>query len=155
MVPGPYNNMYQIVQTPGYIMILVEMIHDVRIIPIDGRPHLPPNVRQWMGDSRGRWEGDTLVVDTTNFTGTTRFRGSAENLHVIERLKRVDAGTLLYEFTIDDPASFTKAWTAQLPFLATPGPIYEYACHEGNYALRDILAGARAEEKAAAAGSKK
>jgi len=155
MLPGPYNNTYQIVQTPEYVMILVEMIHDVRMIPLDGRPHLPPNVRQWMGDSRGHWEGDTLVVDTTNFTGKTRFRGSDENLHLTERFTRTDASTILYRFTVDDSTAFTKPWTAEIPFVATPGPVYEYACHEGNYALRDILAGARAEEKQAEGGAKK
>jgi hypothetical protein len=149
MLPGPYNNNYQIVQTPGYLMILVEQIHDVRIIHLDGRPHLPANIRQWMGDSLGRWEGDTLVVDTTNFTDKTGFRGSSDGLHVIERFTRVDANTILYQFTIDDPSTFTRAWTGEYPFLAAAGPIYEYACHEGNYALGDILRGARLEEKAA------
>jgi hypothetical protein len=149
MLPGPYNNNYQIVQTPGYVMILVEQIHDVRIIRLDGRPHLPANVRQWMGDSLGRWEGDTLVVDTTNFTDKTGFRGSSDGLHVIEHFARVDANTILYQFTIDDPSTFTRAWTGEYPFLAAAGRIYEYACHEGNYALGDILRGARLEEKAA------
>ena len=149
MLPGPYNNNYQIVQTPGYVMILVEQIHDVRIIGLDGRPHLPRSVRQWMGDSLGRWEGDTLVVDTTNFTDKTGFRGSSDGLHVIERFTRLDANTILYKFTIDDPSTFTRAWTGEYPFLAAAGPIYEYACHEGNYALGDILRGARLEEKAA------
>jgi hypothetical protein len=149
MLPGPYNNNYQIVQTPRYVMILVEQIHDVRIIRLDGRPHLPANVRQWMGDSLGRWEGETLVVDTTNFTDKTGFRGSSDGLHVIERFTRVDANTILYQFTIDDPSTFTRAWTGEYPFLAAAGPIYEYACHEGNYALGDILRGARLEEKAA------
>ena len=148
MLPGPYNNNYQIVQTPGYVMILVEQIHDVRIIRLDGRPHLPANIHQWMGDSLGRWEGDTLVVDTTNFTGKTGFRGSSDGLHVIERFTRVDANTILYRFTIDDPSTFTKSWTGEYPFLATAGPVYEYACHEGNYAMGDILRGARLEEKA-------
>ena len=146
LLPGPYNNTYQIYQTPGYVMILAEMIHDARIIPLDRRPHVPQNIRHWMGDSRGHWEGDTLVVDTTNFTGKTRFRGSSENLHLVERFTRVDADTILYRFTVDDPSTFTKSWTAELPLTKTPGPIYEYACHEGNYALVDILAGARAEE---------
>jgi hypothetical protein len=103
-------------------------------------------VRQWLGDSIGHWEGDTLVVDTTNFTDQTRFRGSSENLHVIERFTRVDANTILYKATIDDPTTFTKAWTVQFPFLATTGPVYEYACHEGNYAMTDILGGARKTE---------
>ena len=147
MLPGPYNNMYQIYQSPGFVVILSEMIHDARIIPLDGRPHLPPNVTQWLGDSRGHWEGNTLVVDTTNFTPKTRFRQSDENLHVIERFTRVDKNTILYKFTIEDPTAYTKPWTAELPLTAAQGPIYEYACHEGNYALKDILAGARAEEQ--------
>jgi hypothetical protein len=149
MLPGPYNNIYQIHQTPGYVTILVEMIHDTRIIPLDGRPHLPSGIRSWMGDSRGHWEGGTLVIDTTNFTNKTAFRGSDEHLHVIERLTRVSPDTILYKFTIDDPTAFTKPWSGEIPLTATPGPIYEYACHEGNYALADILAGARAEEKKA------
>ena len=154
MVPGPYNNNYQIVQTPGHVAILHEMIHDARVIPLDGRPHLPANVRQWMGDSRGHWEGNTLVVDTTNFTDKTNFRGSGENLHLIERFTRTDRDTILYEFTVDDPATFTKPWTAQAPLVKTEDAIFEYACHEGNYGMLGILAGARAEEKAAAAGAK-
>ena len=154
MLPAGYNNTYQIVQAPGYIMILTEMIHDARIIPIDGRPHLPPKIRQWMGDSRGRWEGNTLVVDTTNFTAKTGFRGSSQNLHLVERLTRVDPDTLLYEFTVDDPETFTKIWRVELPMTKSDGPIFEYACNEGNYALTDILAGARAEEKAAAEAAK-
>ena len=149
MMPVLYNNNYQIVQTPGTIMILVEMVHDARFIHMDGRPHLPQNVRQWLGDSIGHWEGDTLVVDTTNFTDKTRFRGSSENLHVIERFTRVDPATILYKVTVDDPTTFTKQWTMEYPFLATAGPIYEYACHEGNYAMPDILGGARLEEKRA------
>ncbi len=155
MLPGPYNNLYQIYQTPTHLMILSEMIHEVRVIPLDGRPHLPSNIRKWMGDSVGHWEGDTLVVDTTNFTDKTRFRGSSENLHLIERFTRLDASTIDYKFTVDDPAAFTKPWTAELPFNAASGPIYEYACHEGNYALADILAGARAEEKKAEAAKQK
>ena len=142
MMPVLYNNNYQIVQTPTTVMILVEMVHDVRIVRMNGT-HVPSNVRQWLGDSIGHWEGDTLVVDTTNFTDQTKFRGSSENLHVIERFKRVDAGTILYRVTIDDPSTFTKIWTMEYPFRTTSGPIYEYACHEGNYALTDILGGAR------------
>jgi hypothetical protein len=148
MLPGPYNNNYQIVQTPEYLMILVEQIHEVRIIRLDGRPHLPANIRQWMGDSLGHWEGDTLVVDTTNLTDKTGFRGSTENLHVIERFTRVDGNTILYRFTIHDPSTFTRQWTGEYPFLAAAGPIYEYACHEGNYAMGDFLRGARLQEKA-------
>ncbi len=147
MLPVLYNNNYQIVETQGAIMIMVEMVHDVRYIHMDGRAHLPSNVRQWLGDSIGHWENDTLVVDTTNFTDKTRFRGSGENLHVVERFTRVDPGTILYRVTIDDPTTFTKPWTLEYPFLATRGPIYEYACHEGNYAMPDILGGARLSEK--------
>jgi hypothetical protein len=149
MIPSGYNNNYQVLQTPDYVVILVEMIHDVRIIPLDGRPHAPQSVRQWMGDSRGHWEGDTLVVDTTNFTDKTNFRGSSENLHLVERFTRVGADTLNYEFTVDDPASFTRSWTAAIPMTKTAGPIFEYACHEGNYGMRNLLSGARAQEKAA------
>ncbi len=142
MLPVLYNNNYEIVQTPNAVMILVEMVHDIRVIRINGA-HQPADIRQLLGDSIGRWEGDTLVVDTTNFTSKTRFRGSSENLHVIERFRRVDAHTILYRATIDDPATFTKPWTLEYPFLATAGPVYEYACHEGNYAMPDILGGAR------------
>ena len=146
MLPVGYNNNYQIIQTPGRVMILVEMIHDVRVIYTDGRPHLPQSVRLLLGDSIGHWEGDTLVVETTNFTDQTRFRGSSENLKVIEHFKRIDAKTILYRFTVEDPSTFTKPWTAEYPFLASAGPIFEYACHEGNYAMTDILGGARKVE---------
>jgi hypothetical protein len=146
MMPVLYNNNYQIVQTPETIMILVEMVHDVRIVRMNAA-HEPPAIRRWLGDSIGRWEGDTLVVDTTNFTAKTRFRGSSENLHVIERFRCVDENTILYRVTLDDPSTFTKQWTMEYPFLATPGPIFEYACHEGNYAMPDILGGARQMEK--------
>jgi len=147
MLPSAYNNNYQIFQAPGYIAISTEMIHDVRIIPLDGRPHLPQNVRQWMGDSRAHWEGTTLVVDTTNFTDKTHFRGADENLHLIERFTRTGPDTLLYQFTVEDPTAFTKAWTAEAPMTRAAGPLYEYACHEGNYAMANILNGARAQEK--------
>ena len=143
MMPVLYNNTYQIIQTPEAIMILVEMVHDIRVIHLDGRPHLPSDARQWLGDSIGHWEGDTLVVETTNFTDKTNFRGSDENLKVTERFRRVDANTILYRVVIDDPTVFTKLWTMEYPFLATPGPVFEYACHEGNYAMPDILGGAR------------
>ena len=115
MLPGPYNNNMQVVQTPGYVMIFTEMIHDARIVPIDGRPHVGPEIRKWMGDSRGHWEGNTLVVDTTNFTDKTSFRGSGANLHVIERFTRLDADTLEYRFTVDDPTTWTKPWTVAYP----------------------------------------
>src|SRR5207248_4801482 len=143
MVSGPYNNNYQIFQTRDYVAINIEMIHDVRIIPLNGRPHIPSAIRLWMGDSVGHWEGDTLVVDTTNFTGKTRFRGSDRNLHVVERFTRTAADTLQYRFTIDDPTAFTKPWTGEIAMSSAPGPIYEYACHEGNYSLAGMLAGAR------------
>ncbi len=146
MLPVLYNNNYQITQTPDHVMILVEMVHDARIVRIGGT-HAPANIRQWLGDSIGHWEGDTLVVDTTNFTNETRFRGSSENLHVIERFRRVDANTILYRATIDDPSTFSKPWTLEYPFVATQGPVYEYACHEGNYAMTDILGGARKAEQ--------
>jgi hypothetical protein len=147
MLPGPYNNFFQIVQTPDRLVILNEMIHDARVIPLDGSPHLASNIRQWMGDSRGHWERDTLVVDTTNFSDKYSLRGSDRNLHLIERFTRVSPDTLLYEFTVDDPTAFARPWTAQIPVTRAKGPIFEYACHEGNYAMTDILAGARAAEK--------
>ena len=147
MVPGAYNNNYQILQAPGYVAILIEMIHDVRIIPLDGRPHAPQAIRQWMGDSRGRWDGNTLIVTTTNFTDKTLFRGSSANLKIVERFTRVDPDTLDYQFTIDDPESFTRSWTAAVPMTKTDGPIFEYACHEGNYGMTNLLKGARAEDK--------
>ena len=149
MIPGPYNNNYQILQTPTHVVIFHEMIHDARIIPIDGRPRIPQHIRQWFGDSRGRWEGDTLVVDTTNFTDKANFRGSADGLHLIERFTRVDDGTVRYEFTIDDPTTFTKQWTVAIPMARTDDLIYEYACHEGNYGIVNMLSGARVLEKAA------
>jgi len=152
MLPGPYNNTYQIYQTANSVMIMSEMIHEVRVIAMDGRPHLPSSIRKWTGDSVGHWEGDTLVVDTTNFTSKTRFRGSDENLHVIERFTRMASDVIKYRFTIEDPTAFSKSWTAELPLAAASGPVYEYACHEGNYALLDILSGARADEKKAAEG---
>jgi hypothetical protein len=147
MLPSFYNNNYQIVQGPGYVAIIVEMIHDARIIPTDGRPHAPSNVRLWMGDPRGHWEGNTLVVDTTNFTSKTAFRGSSENLHLVERFTRTDSDTLMYEVTVEDPSTWAKPWKIEVPMRKTNDPIYEYACHEGNYAMEGILAGARAEEK--------
>jgi hypothetical protein len=144
-----YNNLKQIVQTPSTIMILVEMVHDVRIIRMNAQ-HLPPTVRKWMGDSIGHWEGDTLVVDTTNFTNKTQFQGASEDLHVVERFTRVNGNTLLYHFTVDDPQTWDRAWSGEYPWNATDQQIYEYACHEGNYALGDMLRGARAQEREAA-----
>jgi len=155
ILPSGYNNTYQIVQGPGYVMILVEMIHDARVIPLDGRPHLPRNVRQWMGDSRGRWEGDTLVVETTNFTDKTAFRGSGRNLRIVERFRRVADDTISYAFTAEDAETWTRPWSAEVPMKKTIGPIFEYACHEGNYSLYNALSGARADEKRGAAGTAK
>jgi hypothetical protein len=142
-----YNNNYQIVQTPDHVMILVEMVHDVRIVRMNAKAHLPKHIRPWMGDSIGRWEGDTLVVETTNFHPLQVFRGASENLRVIERFTRADADTILYKFTIDDPTTFTKQWSGEVPFERTDEPIYEYACHEGNYALSNVLSGERNREE--------
>jgi hypothetical protein len=155
MMNAGYNSNYQIVQGQGYVMILVEMIHDARIIPIDTRAPLPENMRQWMGDSRGHWEGDTLVIETANLNGKNPFRGSGERMHVTERLTRVDANTLRYRFTIDDPSTWTAPWTAEAPMTKSVGPIFEHACHEGNYGVRNTLAGARREEKEAAEAAAK
>jgi len=147
MMPTAYNNNIRIVQSPGYVTILIEMIHDARVIPLDGSSHIASSVRQWRGDSRGHWEGETLVVETTNFTGKTAFRGSGEKMRVIERFKRMDAETLLYQYTVDDPSSFEKPWTVEIPLPRSEAPMFEYACHEGNYAMTGGLAGARAQEK--------
>ena len=156
MIGSTYNNNMQIVQPAGAVVIHHEMIHSVRYIPLDGRPHLPPGIRQLNGDSRGHWEGDTLVVDTTNFTDRTPFRGppstarqdifSSRDLHIVERFTRVDDETIIYRFTIEDPSTWTRPWSGELVMRKTQGPIFEYACHEGNYGLADILAGARKEE---------
>ncbi len=150
MMPSFYNNNYQIVQAPGYVTILVEMIHDARIIPIDSRPHVDSKIREWLGDSRGHWEGNTLVVETTNFNDKTRFQRASQNMKLVERFTRTAPETVMYEFTVDDPSAFTKPWTAQIPMKKTEGPIIEYACNEGNYAMEGMLAGARADEKKAA-----
>jgi hypothetical protein len=151
--PGPpmmdagYNSNYHIVQGPGHVMILTEMIHDVRVVTLDDRPQPDPKVRQWMGVSRGRWEGETLVVETTNFNGKNPFRGSDENLKVIERFTRVADDTIEYKFTIDDPTMWTRPWSAESAMKRTVGPIFEHACHEGNFGLYNTLVGARLEEK--------
>ena len=150
MMNTSYNSNYQIVQAPGYVMILVEMIHNVRIIPLDGRPRPNPGVRQWMGTSRGRWEGDTLVVETRDFNGKNPFYGSSENMSVIERFTRIDDDTILYGFTIDDESTWTRIWSAELSMKRIQGPIFEHACHEGNYGLYNTLVGARREEQSAA-----
>ena len=153
---GGYNNNIQIFQTPGSVALLNEQNHDVRIIPLDGRPHVGPQVRQWMGDSRGRWDGQTLVVETSHFNGKHDQIGrpllsTGEHLSLIERFTRTDADTLLYEFTVADPTIWVSTWTAQLPMKRNPELIYEFACHEGNYGLYNIMAGSRSEEAAGAA----
>jgi hypothetical protein len=148
--PTAYNNNYQIVQTPEFVAILQEHIHDVRFIMLDGRPHLTPAIRQFAGDSRGYWEGDTLVVETTNFNHHAfirNFNGNlSEDLHVVERFTRTGEGTLDYEFTVTDPKTWTRAWSGSLPMTRSVGPMFEYACHEGNYGLTNMLAGSRAQE---------
>ncbi len=147
---------FQILQTPEHVVFFMEAIHDARIIPLDGRPHLPPSVRQWNGDARGRWEGKTLVVDTTNFSSQSNFMGSAENLHLVERFTRIAPNTLKYEITVDDPTTWTKPWTASLRLTETKEAIYEFACHEGNYTtMLGMLGAGRADEKAAAATASK
>jgi hypothetical protein len=152
--PG-YNSNLQVVQGPGYVAIMQEMIHDVRIIPTDGHPHVDSSVRQLMGDSRGHWEGNTLVVDTTNFTDRTAWQGASDKLHVTEKFTRTDAETILYEFTVDDPGTWAKPWSAQIPWTKSATErIFEYACQEGNYGMANILSGVRATEaKEAAAKS--
>jgi hypothetical protein len=166
MFPAGYDNAYQILQTPGYVVIFSEMIHEARVIPLDGRPHLPKGVRQWNGDSVGHWEGGTLVVDTTNYNGkgmiataatTGRVRGvhESEALHVVERFKRVDADTISYEVIVDDPNMFTAPWKVSMPLTRDASyTIYEYACHEGNYAMEGILRAGREKEKAAERAAK-
>jgi hypothetical protein len=152
MLNAAYNANYQIVQAPGYVMILTEMIHDVRIIPLDAASQPDINIRQWIGLSRGRWEGNTLVVETTNFNGKNPLEGSSEHMRVTERFTRVAADAIQYTFTVEDPSTWTRAWTAEMPMVTTTGPLFEHACHEGNYGLYNTLVGARLEEKNAAAG---
>jgi hypothetical protein len=165
MMGNFYNHNYQILQAPGYVAIAVEMIHDVRIIPLDGRPHVGPQIRQWLGDSRGRWDGRTLVVETTNFQdisdraisgilGIVLF-GTSATARVIERFTRLDANAIDYQVTIDDPATYTKSWTAAVPMTKLQGMLFEFACHEGNYSMEGILAGHRAQERAAEAEKRK
>jgi hypothetical protein len=149
-----YNDLHQIVQTKDSVLILTEMIHDARVVRMNAE-HLPKNIRRWLGDPVGHWEGDTLVIDTTNFTDKSRYRGSTENLHVVERLSRLDANTLLYRFTVDDPDTWDRAWSGETAWPLTSQPMYEYACHEGNYALGDVLRGARLQEAEEAAAKAK
>jgi hypothetical protein len=145
-LPTNYNNNWNVLQTPDYVVIFQEMIHDARIIPLDGRPHIDTGIRQWLGDSRGHWEGDTLVIETTNFTDKTNFNGSRDALTLVERIRRIDENNLDWQWTLDDPSVLVEPWTGSLPLTSTEGPLFEYACHEGNYGLYNILAGARAED---------
>ncbi len=147
---GAYNNNFQLFQAEDHVVILNEMIHDSRIIPLDGRPPVDPKIRQWLGNSRGRWDGDTLVVETANFSDKTSFRGARENLQLTERYTRVASDTLLYEITVEDPSTFERPWTFVLPMTRNDGLVYEYACHEGNYGMVNLLRGARAEDAALA-----
>ena len=147
MLPSAYDSNYQIAETKNSVMIYVEAIHDVRVIPLDGRPHLPSHIRQLLGDSRGHWEGDTLVVDTTNFNDEPALYNADRNLHVTERFKKVSPDVLLYEFTVEDPTVFTRPWSGAIAMTKIKGPLFEYACNEGNYGLQGILRGARVEEK--------
>ena len=159
MLGSTYQANLQIIQAPRQFVIRHEIMHGARIVPVDGSPHPPASIRQLFGDSRGHWEGDTLVVDTTNFSDRTPFRGPRETtrqdivtsreLHVVERFTRADRDTILYRFTVDDPGTFTRAWSGEMLMHAMEGPIYEYACHEGNYGLANILRGARVEERTA------
>ena len=153
MEPRAYNNNVQVFQTEDHVVLLTEMVHDARVVPLDGRPHLPADVRQWSGSSRAHWDGDTLVVETTNFLRETSFMrgGSTRDLHLTERLTRVAPDTLLYEVTVNDPATWTQPWSYAVPMQKNPDPVYEYACHEGNYGLYNILAGALEEQLEAAA----
>jgi hypothetical protein len=150
MSPTAYNNNYRVTQAPGVVALEIEMLGGTRIIPTDGRPHINSSIRQWMGNSVGRWEGDTLVVETTNFTDKVLYRGAAENLHLVERIRRVGPGELEYRVTISDPTTFTRPWTLVIPYVNTGEQMFEYACHEGNYGMEGILSGAREDEKKAA-----
>ncbi len=160
MFPGAYNNNYQILQTPGQVVLFSEMLHDARVIPLDGRPHINPNIRLWMGDSVGHWEGQTLIVDVTNFPdrdvtgfGVPYRFGETSRLHLTERFTRTSADMITYEVTVDDPSTFTRKWTARIPMVKTQDPLLEYACHEGNYSMANILSGSRAQEGTGAAKS--
>jgi hypothetical protein len=151
LLPPAYNNTYQIVQSPGYVMIHVELFHEVRVIPMDGRPHAPQTVRSWLGDSRGHWEGNTLVIETTNFNDKVAFQGGSRDLKLTERFTRTGEETMKYEFTVDDPHTWAQPWKAELPVTKSgglvDGIIFENACHEGNYSMTNMLSAARAEEK--------
>ena len=151
MNPSAYNNNMQLFQTADHVVILNEMVHDARIVLLDGSDHLPGDVRQWRGDSRGRWEGDTLVIETQNFTDKTSFRGTGPGLHLVERFTRVEEGILLYEYTVTDPESFERPWSVAVPMQRNDLPVFEYACHEGNYGMLNLMVSARSEDARKAA----
>ena len=151
--PRAYNNHMQVFQTPDHVVIFNEMVHDARIIPLAPRNPLPDHLRQWMGDSRGRWEGDTLVIETSNLDRLNSFtwrQGATQDMQLVERFTRVDDGTLRYEFTVEDPATWTRPWSVEVPMTRSSDQVWEFACHEGNYGMDGILAGHRADERAAA-----
>ena len=148
ITPGGYNQNLQVLQTPDHVVLITEMVHTVRVVPLDGRPPLRDDVRQWSGDSRGRWDGDTLVIETTHFNDERRWRGTTPSMTLVERLTRVDADTLAYEYTVTDPETWTRPWAASIPMRRSDEPLYEYACHEGNYSMPGILGGHRADEAA-------
>ena len=150
ITPLGYNQNLQLFQTPDHVVLLTEMVHTARVVPLDGRAPLGESIRQWSGDSRGHWEGDTLVVETSNFNAERRWRGSTENMKLVERFTRVDDKTLEYEFTVTDPETWQSPWTASIPMRRNDLPLYEYACHEGNHSLPNMLAGQRAAEKVSA-----
>jgi hypothetical protein len=155
MLPPGYNPAYQIVQSKDQVVIVIEMLHEVRVIPLDGRPHAPAGAREWLGDARGHWEGDTLVVETTNFNDKVGFRGASENMKVTERFTRVSDDEIKYEFTVNDPSTWEIPWKGEMPFVKINGPVFEHACHEGNYGIANTLAGVRLEEKKAAEAAAK
>ena len=153
MNPGAYNNNVMLLQIPGMVVLHNEMVHEVRVIPLDERDRLPESIRQLRGQSRGHWDGQTLVVETTNYTDRTNYMGSGDKMRLIERFTRIDDATLLYEYTVEDPESFEQPWTVALPMTSTDGPMFEFACHEGNYGLTNILSAARTEERREASNS--
>ena len=151
ITPGGYNQILQVLQTPDHVALVTEMVHTVRVVPLDGRPALPADMRQWSGDSRGHWEGDTLVIETTHFNDQRRWRGTTPDMMLVERLTRVDDGTLDYTFTVTAPNTWSESWTASIRMQHSEEPMYEYACHEGNYSMPGILGGHRRDEERAAA----
>ena len=155
MTPTAYNNNYRITQSPGYVALEIEMLGGTRVIPTDGRAQIATSMKQWMGNSVGRWEGDTLVVETVNFTDKVLYRGASDNMHLLERFTRIAPDQIEYRFTVTDPTTFTRPWTAIVPLVVTGEGMFEYACHEGNYGLEGILSGAREEERAAKESGKK